>query len=74
MWAACIGERGHGRAWQVLARKVEQVAGVVVGGNVDLGRWQSALSECEGGGLPSVHDLEVWGMGGGGSSGEKGCC
>jgi hypothetical protein len=72
MHDSCIGPRGHGRAWQILAAKLEQVARVVIGGPVDLGRFPSLLRDCEGTGkLPSVHDLEVFGMGGG-VGGEKG--
>jgi hypothetical protein len=71
MYDVCVGALGHGRAWQVLAAKIEQVAKVVVGGSVDLGRWQSLLRDCGGSGrLPSVHDLEVFGLAGQGS----GCC
>ena len=67
MHDSCIGPLGHGRAWQMLAKKIEQVATVVLGGTVDMGRFPSLLRDCEGSGrLPSVHDLEVFGMNGGG--------
>lgn len=68
MHDSCIGPLGHGRAWQMLAKKIEQVAAVVLGGTVDMGRFPSLLRDCEGSGrLPSVHDLEVFGMNGVGS-------
>jgi hypothetical protein len=52
----------------MLAKKIEQVAAVVLGGTVDMGRFPSLLRDCEGSGrLPSVHDLEVFGMNGVGS-------
>jgi hypothetical protein len=73
MHDACVGPRGHGRAWQMLAKKMEQVATVVLGGAVDMGRFPSLLRDCEGNGrLPSVHDLEVFGMNGVGSPSEVG--
>ncbi|KAG9188201.1 hypothetical protein G6011_02124 [Alternaria panax] len=73
MHDSCIGPLGHGRAWQMLARKIEQVAAVVLGGAVDMGRFPSLLRDCEGSGrLPSVHDLEVFGMSGGGSASSSG--
>jgi hypothetical protein len=61
MYDACVGPRGHGRAWQVLAAKMEQVVSVVLGGKVDMGRFPSLLRDLEGHGkLPSMHDLEVY--------------
>jgi hypothetical protein len=64
MHDACIGKRGHGRAWQVLAAKMEQVATKLMGGNVEMGRFPSLLRDMEGHGrLPSGHDLEVFGFG-----------
>ena len=57
---SCIGPRGHGRAWQILAAKMEEVATKLVGGFVDFGRYPSLLHDLEGSGkLPSQHDLEV---------------
>jgi hypothetical protein len=56
----CIGARGHGRAWQILATKMEEVATKLMGGYVDFGRYPSLLHDLEGNGkLPSAHDLEV---------------
>ncbi|KAH7089822.1 hypothetical protein FB567DRAFT_310390 [Paraphoma chrysanthemicola] len=56
----CVGARGHGRAWQLLAAKMEEVATGLMGGFVDFGRWPSLLNEMEGcGKLPSAHDLET---------------
>jgi hypothetical protein len=64
MHDACVGSRGHGRAWQLLAKKVEDVATVVLGARVDMGRFPSLLRDLEGNGqLPSYHDLEVYGWG-----------
>ncbi|KAF2022485.1 hypothetical protein EK21DRAFT_83281 [Setomelanomma holmii] len=55
----CVGARGHGRAWQILATKMEEVATKLMGGFVDFGRWPSLLNEIEGcGKLLSAHDLE----------------
>ena len=55
-----VGPRGHGRAWQILAAKIEQVATRLLGGFVDMGRYQSLLHDFEGHGrVPSAHDLEV---------------
>jgi hypothetical protein len=66
MHDTCVGPSGHGRAWQVLAKKMEEVAGVVLGARVDMGRFPSLLRDVEGHGrLPSAHDLEVYGWGGG---------
>ncbi|KAF1831182.1 hypothetical protein BDW02DRAFT_463857, partial [Decorospora gaudefroyi] len=45
MHDACVGARGHGRAWQVLAAKMEDVASVVLGGKVDMGRFPSLLRD-----------------------------
>lgn len=60
MHEQCIGPRGHGRAWQLLAAKMEEVATKLLGGFVDFGRYQSMLHDLEGSGkLPSQHDLEV---------------
>jgi hypothetical protein len=57
----------------MLAKKMEQVAAVVLGGTVDMGRFPSLLRDCEGSGrLPSVHDLEVFGMSGVGSEANGG--
>jgi hypothetical protein len=57
---SCIGPRGHGRAWQILAAKMEEVATRLFGGFVDFGRYPSLLHDLEGNGkLPSAHDLEV---------------
>jgi hypothetical protein len=56
----CIGPRGHGRAWQMLVAKMEEVATRLMGGFVDMGRYPSLLHDLEGNGkLPSAHDLEV---------------
>jgi hypothetical protein len=56
----CIGPRGHGRAWQILATKMEEVATRLLGGYVDMGRYPSLLHELQGSGkLPSKHDMEV---------------
>jgi hypothetical protein len=56
----CIGPRGHGRAWQILAAKMEEVATRLLGGYVDMGRYPSLLHEFQGSGkLPSAHDMEV---------------
>jgi hypothetical protein len=56
----CIGPRGHGRAWQILAAKMEEVATKLMGGYVNFGRYPSLLHDLEGNGkLPSAHDLEV---------------
>lgn len=58
----CVGPRGHGRAWQILSAKIEQVATVLLGGYVDMGRYPSLLHDMAGHGvLPSMHDLEVYG-------------
>ena len=58
-----IGSRGHGRAWQLLAAKIEHVASVVLGQAMDLGRVPALLRDVEGGApLPSWHDLGVYGM------------
>ncbi|RAR06262.1 hypothetical protein DDE83_007017 [Stemphylium lycopersici] len=66
MHEACDGATGHGRAWQLLAKKLEEVATVVLGGEVDMGRGPSLLREVEiSGRLPSCHDLEAYGMNGG---------
>ncbi|EMD86870.1 hypothetical protein COCHEDRAFT_1227903 [Bipolaris maydis C5] len=63
MHEACDGATGHGRAWQLLAKKLEEAACVVLGGEVDMGRGPSLLREiaCSGR-LPSCHDLEAYGM------------
>ncbi|KAI5377404.1 hypothetical protein J4E82_003856 [Alternaria postmessia] len=45
MHDSCIGPLGHGRAWQMLAKKIEQVATVVLGGTVDMGRFPSLLRD-----------------------------
>lgn len=56
-----IGARGHGRAFQILAAKIEQVATKLMDGFVDMGRYPSLLHDMEGHGrLPSGHDLEVY--------------
>ncbi len=66
-----VGPRGHGRAWQVLAKKMEAVAEKVLRGHVDFGRYPSLLHDFQGHGrLPSSHDLEVFGFSGCGA----GCC
>ncbi|KAL6706362.1 hypothetical protein ACN47E_005468 [Coniothyrium glycines] len=58
----CVGPRGHGRAWQILAAKIEQVATKLMDGFVDMGRYPSLLHDMAGHGkLPSQHDLEVYG-------------
>jgi hypothetical protein len=60
MHDTCVGERGHGRAWQLLAAKIEEVATRLLDGFVDMGRYQSLLHDFEGHGrVPSGHDLEV---------------
>ncbi|KAH5798491.1 hypothetical protein HBI88_150270 [Parastagonospora nodorum] len=57
---SCIGPRGHGRAWQILAAKMEEVATKLLGVFVDFGRYPSLLHDLEGNGkLPSKHDLDV---------------
>lgn len=57
----CVGARGHGRAWQLLAAKIEEVASRLMGGLVDMGRFPALLHDMEGHGkLPSSHDLETW--------------
>ena len=59
-----IGRRGHGRAWQLLAAKIEQVASKLLDGYVNMGRFPSLLHDMEGHGrLPSSHDLEVYNFG-----------
>jgi hypothetical protein len=56
-----VGARGHGRAFQILAAKIEQVATKLMDGFVDMGRYPSLLHDMEGHGrLPSSHDLEVY--------------
>ncbi|KAF1918147.1 hypothetical protein BDU57DRAFT_514746 [Ampelomyces quisqualis] len=56
----CIGPRGHGRAWQILVAKMEEVATKLMGGYVDMGRYPSLLHDLQGNGrVPSKHDLEV---------------
>jgi hypothetical protein len=56
----CIGPRGHGRAFQILVTKMEEVATRLMGGFVDMGRYPSLLHDLEGcGKLPSAHDLGV---------------
>ena len=68
-----VGSRGHGRAWQLLAAKIEQVASVVLDQAMDLGRVPALLRDVEGGAkLPSWHDLGVYGMLGGSGEKEKG--
>lgn len=65
MHTVCIGPRGHGRAWQVLAARIEKVAERVVGGRVDLGRGPGVLNDLgsgKGWGV-SLCDLEAWGVG-----------
>ncbi|KAH7357565.1 hypothetical protein BKA66DRAFT_445598 [Pyrenochaeta sp. MPI-SDFR-AT-0127] len=63
MQERCVGARGHGRAWQILAKKVEQVVSGIMGGYVDMGRFPSLLHDMEGHGrVPSNHDLEAYGM------------
>jgi hypothetical protein len=60
MHDVCVGPRGHGRAWQLLAKKIEEVATRVLGGFCDMGRYQSALHDFEGSGvLMSRCDLGV---------------
>lgn len=60
----CVGSRGHGRAWQILAEKIEEVATRLLDGCVDMGRFPSLLHDMEGHGrLPSSHDLEVYRFG-----------
>jgi hypothetical protein len=55
----CIGPRGHGRAWQILVAKMEEVATRLMGGFVDMGRYPSLLHDLEDNGkLPSAHDLD----------------
>lgn len=63
MHQACDGATGHGRAWQLLAKKLEEAACVVLGSRADLGRGPSLLREvaCSGR-LPSCHDLETYGL------------
>lgn len=57
----CVGPRGHGRAWQILAAKVEEVASRLMGGRVDMGRFPSLLHDMDSHGrLPSQHDLELY--------------
>ncbi|KAH9880951.1 hypothetical protein IAQ61_001245 [Plenodomus lingam] len=64
MHERCVGSRGHGRAWQILAAKVEEVASHLIGGPVDMGRFPSVLHDMESHGrLPSQHDLEVYKLG-----------
>ncbi|KAL5116708.1 hypothetical protein ACEQ8H_005457 [Pleosporales sp. CAS-2024a] len=59
-----IGARGHGRAWQLLAAKLEQVATRILDGFVDFGRYPSMLHELQASGkLPSAHDLDVLNFG-----------
>lgn len=61
MYDHCVGPRGHGRAWQLLAAKIEQVASHLMAGFVDMGRFPALLHDMEGHGrLPSSHDLEVY--------------
>jgi hypothetical protein len=61
MHDACIGPRGHGRAWQILAAKIEVVATRLMDGFVDMGRYPSLLHDLQGNGkLPSRHDLQVY--------------
>jgi hypothetical protein len=56
----------------LLAKKVEQVASVLVDRRVDMGRWPSLLRDMEGcGRLPSEHELEVYGFAGVVEGGEK---
>ena len=63
MHEACDGATGHGRAWQLLAKKLEEAACVVFGGDVDLGRGPSLLREVAlSGRLPSCHDVDVYGF------------
>ncbi|KAF2853645.1 hypothetical protein T440DRAFT_466029 [Plenodomus tracheiphilus IPT5] len=60
----CVGPRGHGRAWQVLAAKIEEVASQLIGGPVDMGRFPSLMHDMESHGrLPSQHDMEVYRFG-----------
>ncbi|RMZ73748.1 hypothetical protein GMOD_00004536 [Pyrenophora seminiperda CCB06] len=60
---ASIGKRGHGRAWQLLAAKIEHVASVVLGHGMDLGRVPALLRDVAAGAeLPSWHDLGAYGM------------
>ena len=60
----CMGVTGHGRAWQILAAKIEQVATTVLDGFVDLGRYPSILSEMQKSGkIPSRHDMETYRFG-----------
>ncbi|KAF7447086.1 hypothetical protein PtrSN002B_003512 [Pyrenophora tritici-repentis] len=61
--ASSIGPLGHGRAWQLLAAKIEHVASVLLGTGMDLGRLPALLRDVgAGAALPSWHDLGVWGM------------
>jgi hypothetical protein len=73
MHDTCIGPLGHGRAWQILAAKMEEVASVLLGGRVNMGRFPSLLRDLEGHGkVPSPHDLEAYGFGAEVGNGEQG--
>lgn len=71
VWDGDCTAGGHGRMFQVLARKLEEVVPRLLGVPVRLGRFESLLGdlgvrEGKGGRLrgrvPSLHDMEVWGF------------
>jgi hypothetical protein len=57
---------GHGRAWQLIAKAVEDEASRLLGTEVDLGRLDSLYTqpvrEQDVKGMHSLHDLEVYGF------------
>lgn len=65
-WDWDYGDGGHGRIFQVLAMKMEEVFPRLVGLPVRLGRFESVVGDfVRGARLPSVSDLEAWRLGDG---------
>lgn len=61
MFTKSEGSSGHGRAWQVLAAKVEDVALKLLNLRIDLGRHDGCLENVRRHGeFPSKHDLETY--------------
>ncbi|KAF2812780.1 uncharacterized protein BDZ99DRAFT_517096 [Mytilinidion resinicola] len=60
-----IGVHGHGRAWQLVAMKLEEVAPDQLGFDLDMYRTKGLYNDLvthQEGEWPSIHDLTVWGL------------
>ncbi|KAF2493964.1 hypothetical protein BU16DRAFT_60725 [Lophium mytilinum] len=61
-----IGPEGHGRAWQIIAAKLEKaiLGNWTLGWRLDMGRSTGFLHDLDhkGGQMPSLHDMTAWGF------------